>query len=351
MAAEIVKAEQQGELGLVPSWTQQQVDTIRRTVAKGATQEELDMFLHLSRTYGLDPFAKEIWFIKMGREPIIFTSRDGYLKIANRDPRFDGMEADVVYAGDSFRKTKDGVEHVYGAKDRGAPIGAYCIVHRSDRRIPTYVFAPYKDYHKGGNWNTYPHAMILKVAEAQALKRAFSISGLVTREEIIDEGGGVRPRKEAPSRQTKKELWDRFLEYWKGDAERAKAEILKVTGGRGSQDWTDEDLSRLEAKLDEYFAEELGEASWTDEPLGDGAAVDAEVVEETAEPSDPNESMMRKAEDLLGEAGLYLTGGEKERFLYERTKKTELAELTAGELSGVIRDAQAQLEARTAAEG
>ncbi|MBQ7262847.1 MAG: recombinase RecT [Synergistaceae bacterium] len=346
MAAEIVKAEQQGDLGLVPNWTQQQVDTIRRTVAKGATQEELDMFLHLSRTYGLDPFAKEIWFIKMGREPIIFTSRDGYLKIANRDPRFDGMEADVVYAGDSFRKTKDGVEHVYGAKDRGAPIGAYCIVHRSDRRIPTYVFAPYKDYHKGGNWNTYPHAMILKVAEAQALKRAFSISGLVTREEIIDDGG--RPRAAAgPSRQTKREIWDRFLEYWK-DAERAKAEILKLTGGRGSQEWTEEDLSRLEAKLDEYLAEDLGEASWTDEPLGEGAALDAEVVEEPKE--DPHEAMTREAEELLGAAGLYLTGGEKEQFIFERTKKTALGELTTGELSGVIRDARKLLDERTKAE-
>ena len=30
--------------------------------------------------------------------------------------------------------------------------------------------------------------MILKVAEAMALKRAFAISGLVTREEIDDEG-------------------------------------------------------------------------------------------------------------------------------------------------------------------
>ena len=46
-----------------------------------------------------------------------------------------------------------------------------------------------KDYDRGaGVWQQFPHAMIVKVAEAMALKRAFSISGLVTQEEIGYEG-------------------------------------------------------------------------------------------------------------------------------------------------------------------
>jgi hypothetical protein len=48
------------------------------------------------------------------------------------------------------------------------------------------VFAPFAEYNapSNGTWKKYPSAMILKVAEAMALKRAFSISGLVTREEL-----------------------------------------------------------------------------------------------------------------------------------------------------------------------
>ena len=44
------------------SWTREEINTIKRTVARGATDDELVMFLHLAKTYGLDPFAKDIWW-------------------------------------------------------------------------------------------------------------------------------------------------------------------------------------------------------------------------------------------------------------------------------------------------
>lgn len=166
-------------------WSPDEVTTIRDTVAKGASDNELKMFLHLSQTYGLDPFAKEIWFIKAGGQPVIMTSRDGYLKIANNDKGYEGMVSDVVYEGDAFQKTVDGVSHTYGVGKRGGILGAYALVYKQGTRFPAYVFAPFRDYNKGNNvWRQYPHAMILKVAESMALKRAFSLSGLVTREEI-----------------------------------------------------------------------------------------------------------------------------------------------------------------------
>lgn len=168
-----------------PAWNEEQVALVKRTVAKDATNDELQMFMHLSGKYNLDPFAKEIWFLKLGGIPTITTSRDGYLKIANEHPQFDGLASDVVYEKDAFEKTPNGVKHTYGVGNRGAILGAYALIYRKDRRFPIYVFAPFKDYVKPSNtWKTYPHAMILKVAEAMALKRAFSLSGLVTVEEI-----------------------------------------------------------------------------------------------------------------------------------------------------------------------
>lgn len=241
----------------VTSYTPEQVETITKTVAKGATRDELSMFLHLSQQYGLDPFAKDIWFIKMGsQQPVIMTSRDGYLKIANRDPAFDGMDSDVVYAKDVFRKTSgSGVEHTYSLNDRGPIIGAYALVYRKDRSRPIYAFAPMKDYCKNnGTWRQYPHAMILKVSEAMALKRAFSISGLVTREEMEGgeevqqqfsyqrNGGQPEPRSRA---ETVKQLWERYKIVCEGNEHHAKNAMMKIVNGKPSKDWSDEDVIAL----------------------------------------------------------------------------------------------------------
>ncbi|MBQ9565537.1 MAG: recombinase RecT [Synergistaceae bacterium] len=271
-------------------WSRDEVETIRRTVADGATDSELKMFLHLSQTYGLDPFAKDLWFIKAGGRPVIMTSRDGYLKIANRDPHFAGMDADVVYSGDSFRKTQQGVEHIYGTKDRGQPVGAYATVYRDDRKIPVYVYAPFKDYNKGGGtWRQYPHAMILKVAEAMALKRAFSISGLVTREEM-DEGDEPAPMvscSEKPNSSSRRaaELWKRYLEGFGGDAEAAKT-VMQRIAPKPSKSWTEDDFVRLEKYLeDKLIREEIGEAGWVKE----SELIDAEAVTEET-PPEPDHS-------------------------------------------------------------
>ena len=178
------------------------VRLVASTVAKDATRDELSMFLHLAREYGLDPFAKEIWFIKRGGTPTIMTSRDGYLKVANQHPQMRGLESDVVYEGDTFRKVGQGVEHSYSTNKRTVIVGAYALVYRRDRDLPVYFFAPFKDYFAGGSptWRQYPHAMIVKVAESMALKRAFSLSGLVTQEEM-DAGQQQPPVAQPPARQ------------------------------------------------------------------------------------------------------------------------------------------------------
>lgn len=360
MSNAIAKVENQESAML--RWSPEQVDTIRHTVAKGASDYELEMFLHLSQTYGLDPFAKEIWFVKMGNTPTITTSRDGYLKIANRNPHFQGISADVVYEGDSFRKTKDGVEHVYGARDRGQPIGAYCFVYRDDRVYPVYVYAPFKDYRKGGLWNTYPHAMILKVAEAQALKRAFGISGLVTREELEAEYEGpysapvAAPRAHQTQRggdasfDVKKEAWRAFLSLFGGDVERAKAEMLKITGGRGSADWTPKDLENLRNAWAEMNTEAM-DVSFTEEPAVDDAEnEDVGPVEAATDSGNITERMYREIEALLGETGLGLTRDEGREFIFGITGKKELEVLSMADLEQVVREAKKAVEAKNKAE-
>lgn len=242
-------------------WNARQIDVIKKTVAVGASNEELSMFLSLASTYDLNPFLKEIWCIKMGNRMVITTSRDGYIRIANRDKHFRGLVSDAVYSNDKFSKTKDGVEHSYSA-NRGQIIGAYALVYRDDRDYPAYFFAPFKDYgKKGGTWEQYPHAMIIKVAEAMALKRAFAISGLVTQEEMGSEISVDNvPHQTAQAAQTAQaqsraeiderkiqltQLFNRYMAVCDGQKNHAINAMKKVTGKESSADFTQDDIKAL----------------------------------------------------------------------------------------------------------
>jgi phage recombination protein Bet len=167
------------------SFTDEEKELLRRTVCKNVSDDEFKVFLHVAETYGLDPFNKELFFLKDNKDrKNIFTSRDGYLSIANRNEAFDGLVSDVVRTNDEFKRTTTGIEHKYGS-ERGSILGAYALVYRKDREYPVYVFAPFEEYNGYNSvWNRYPSAMILKVAESMALKRAFSVSGLVSQEEM-----------------------------------------------------------------------------------------------------------------------------------------------------------------------
>ena len=249
-------------------WTPAQIETIKKTVAVGASDEELQMFLSIASTYDLNPFLKELWCIKMGGRVIVTTSRDGYLKIANRNPHYRGMISDVVYSGDKFMKDEAGVHHAYGLSNRGQIVGAYASVKRDDRDITTFVFAPIHDYYKkGSTWDQYPHAMILKVAESMALKRAFSISGLTTQEEI-----GVENNKEKPVATAQpvtddrertiqlRQLWQRYLDVCDGQKNHAKNAIVKITGKDKMSDFTREDIQALFADVIRREDEQMNKA-------------------------------------------------------------------------------------------
>lgn len=180
-----------------------QIATIKRTVAKECNDNEFQMFMEVVGRYRLDPFTGQIYAAKMpGRDGApgavtIIVSRDGLLALANREASFNGMDGDTVRKNDHFRSTfangERNVEHTAEGdpETRGAIVGAWAMVHREGRR-PTYFYAPYDDY-KGTNkvWQKYASAMILKVAESMALRKAFSITGVVGEDEVSAQIEGV----------------------------------------------------------------------------------------------------------------------------------------------------------------
>lgn len=166
-----------------------QVKAIKNTVAKDCNDAELVMFLEVCGRYGLDPFAKQVYAAKMRGGLQIIVSRDGLLAHAHKQPDFLGMEGDVVRANDDFKVTfangQRTVEHSYAqANERGPVVGAWTMVSREGHG-QTYFYADLKEYGRDSEvWKKHTSAMILKVAETYALRKAYSISGIVGEEEM-----------------------------------------------------------------------------------------------------------------------------------------------------------------------
>lgn len=165
------------------------IKTMRDTVAKGASDEEFKLFCAIAQSTGLNPFLKQIWFIKGNKyqskkgdwvQPPaqIMTGIDGYRAIANTNTNYDGTE--IITDRD---------------KD-GKPTRCIAKVYRKDRRFPGVAEVMFREYYKPGfngnqsTWDKNPTVMLEKVAESLATRRAFplEVGSIRTFEEMgIDE--------------------------------------------------------------------------------------------------------------------------------------------------------------------
>lgn len=174
---------------VLDAYSTKEVDALKRTVAKGATNEELVIFLENARAYGLNPFLKEIYFLKVQGQFTTITSRDGYYKIARDQPNFLKMKSEVVCKDDEFTmeyKMGELTNFVHKpSAEKKDIIGAWCYVWSKDGKNDTFEYLPFKESKQGNRvWTKHPTLMMRKVAEASALKRFSGITGLVTAEEM-----------------------------------------------------------------------------------------------------------------------------------------------------------------------
>ncbi|MGT2729449.1 phage recombination protein Bet [Streptococcus phocae subsp. salmonis] len=137
-----------------------------------ASKEELAFFLALAHERNLNPFLKEVYFVKFNGSPAqTIVSKDVFMKIAESHQEYDGFEAGVVV------ETKEGelVERkgaLLGTKD--TLIGGWCKVYRKDRSRPIEVQISVKEFGKNqSTWKTMPANMIRKTAIVNALREAF----------------------------------------------------------------------------------------------------------------------------------------------------------------------------------
>lgn len=124
-------------------------------------------YLARAQRSGLDPFMNELWAWEDKRGNLTFmTARDGWLKIAKRDPQVDGIEFGLVYENDEFTvEMMEGhaaVHHSWSFP-RGNLMGAYCAVHmREDRdHVDFREMSDYSHLRGKDNWKNHPKDMLL----------------------------------------------------------------------------------------------------------------------------------------------------------------------------------------------
>lgn len=182
-----VLVDMSGRYGMEPAAFEA---TLRATVCKGnISREEFAAFLLVAKEYGLNPMTKELYAFPAkggGIQPIV--SIDGWARIINDHPMFDGMEFEDVRDGDDL-------------------IAITCRMYRKDRSRPIEATEYMGECRRSTDvWKTWPRRMLRHKAMIQCARYAFGFSGIVDPDEyermetvrdVTPQTTGMRARLEA----------------------------------------------------------------------------------------------------------------------------------------------------------
>jgi phage recombination protein Bet len=174
---------------IVTDW-KDDLQLVKDLTAKSCSDSEFKLLVHMANEYGLNPLKREIWAVKYSYNPAqIFVSRDGFLSIAHKSGQFNGMET-------TFDEVK--------LDDNKKDLTATCVVYRKDMDHPIKVTVYQSEYDsKMSVWKTKPRTMLQKVAESQALRRAFNVDGVYSPEEFDQVDSNQQKETEHQTIETK----------------------------------------------------------------------------------------------------------------------------------------------------
>lgn len=190
--------------------TPAQTRLVQQTIAKDCNAPEFDLFMAAAKSYGLDPFRKQIMPLVFNkdkpnkRQMAIIVSRDGLRVMAQRCGDYRpasepaAFEADPSLACDTNPKGLiSATVRLWKQDNRGEWYPVSGVAHweefaplreiwapdpQSSERRPTGKF----ELDRSGNWHKMPTLMLAKCAEAQALRAGWpdQFGGLYAEEEM-----------------------------------------------------------------------------------------------------------------------------------------------------------------------
>lgn len=175
-------------------YSTEQIEVIKTHVAKGASDTELAYFLTVCQQTNLDPFSRQIYFVKRGGEMTIQTGIDGYRAIAEQSNALAGIE-DAVYDTEEAKNPNKATVTV--KRKVGIDIVEFTASARWSEYFPGEKL--------GFMWKKMPYLMLGKVAESLALRKAFptNLSGIRVSEEM-DQADNIEAEAEIRSGNAEK---------------------------------------------------------------------------------------------------------------------------------------------------
>lgn len=267
--------------GSAAFFTAEQEQMILKTFLGGATREEAAVLLEIVKRRRLDPFARQVYFVKrwdsQKREEVwaIQTSIDGLRSLAERTGQYDGQDEPAYGEDEAGKFCKVRVYRKDWSPNRYAMGIAYLdefIQKKKDGTVTAF-------------WARMPRLMLAKCAEALAIRKAFpeDTGGLYIAEEMGQEPPAATPavevlppegERKAPAPEAAKTvtveakpeapkssapaphvmaLWEKWVKTQGGNKKMAKTgwdEAAIQAGVPGlSSGWSIEDTKKVEAIL------------------------------------------------------------------------------------------------------
>jgi len=161
-----------------PVVTGEQLELVKRTVATGATVDELKLYLYDCQRQGVHPLDKLIHFTKRSGKYAPITS-------------IDFMRTRAADTGEYAGSDDAEFSTLPNPGALAAPLAATVTVWRlvGGQRCPFTATARWSEYKPEQNdfmWKRMPHTMLAKCAEALALRKGFprQLAGLYAKEEM-----------------------------------------------------------------------------------------------------------------------------------------------------------------------
>lgn len=213
----------------ISDYSAAQLTTIKNTVARDTNSQEFDLFMNAARSYGLDPFRKQIIAVVFNKEKkekrnmVMIVGRDGLRSIAQRcgDYRPASAKPDYTYddgargplnplglvsvSVELFKQDKSGTWFpVYGEAywDEFAPIKDEWGQNEQGNWRPTGK----KTLDTSGQWGKMGRVMLTKCAEGQALRAGWpDVFAGIYAEEELDQARAREAKDITPSEEIEQE--------------------------------------------------------------------------------------------------------------------------------------------------